>query len=88
MMTGKETAADPVHESVEEVASDLAELLPPELLDEAKAFVEDALAAHPVGARLAERVRPRDVERSGDELKDGLRAAEEAPPKRRRGDAK
>lgn len=62
---------DEVEAIVDEVVEGFADLLPPEVLGEARTFVLDALAAHPVGAQLAERVRPREVDRSGERGADG-----------------
>ncbi len=62
---------DEVEAIVDEVVEGFADLLPPELVADARSFVLDALAAHPVGAQLAERVRPRAVDRSGERGVDG-----------------
>ncbi len=61
------TPPDEVEQIVDEIAQDFNDLLPPELLEEARRFALDALAAHPLGVTLAERVRPRAVNQSAEQ---------------------
>lgn len=70
-MAEKDRAPSPPPDEVEgivgEIAQDFTDLLPPELLEEARQFALDALAAHPLGVTLAGRVRPREVEHSAEQ---------------------
>jgi hypothetical protein len=54
------------------------DLLPPELLEQLRETLADALTTHPVGVRLLERVRPPPtVVQSGEAEKDGAAGEED-----------
>lgn len=58
---------DPAEAILDELLDDLAEFFPGAMREEARDFVLDAVAAHPVTRILAENVRPRAVpDRSGE----------------------
>ena len=71
---------DLLEETIEQATADYAELLPDWLLDEIRDFLAVTLTSHPVASGLLEAGRPRtEPDRSGEVLKEGARAEEEAP---------
>jgi hypothetical protein len=64
---------DPVEAMVDGLLDDLDDFFPGKMRDEAREFLLDAAAAHPVTRVLAERVRPRAApDWSGEEPSPGM----------------